>query len=61
LLINLTPLIPLSLARRGGGIKKRGRSPPLKTNSPFPSRGRGSGGWGYHIKIKGFPEKSKIF
>jgi hypothetical protein len=27
--INLTPCVPLSLARRGGGIKKRGLRPLL--------------------------------
>jgi hypothetical protein len=34
LFINLTPLIPLSLKRRGGGTKKRGRSPLLKLLPP---------------------------
>jgi len=36
LFINLTPLIPLSLARRGGGIKKEGLTPLL--NAPKSKR-----------------------
>ena len=43
---------PIAPIKRRGERFKRGAKPPLKTTSPFPSRGRGSGG---------FPGKSKIF
>jgi len=48
LFINLTPLIPLSLPRRGGRDLREGLSPLSQTYTPFPptsSGGRGSGGW----------------
>jgi hypothetical protein len=42
ILINLTPIIPLSLRRRGGKTLERGRSPLSYLHSPFPFvRGRG--------------------
>jgi hypothetical protein len=44
-----------------GKIEKEGAMPPLKTTPPSPLGEGGQGGWGHHIKIKGFPEKSKIF
>jgi hypothetical protein len=60
LFINLTPLkhpeksliflgtrfVPLSLPRRGGGIKKEGLTPLLKLLSPLPLEGKGVRGIG---------------
>jgi len=44
LFINLTPLIPLSLGRRGGRDFREGRSPSLTYTPPSLIKGRGSGG-----------------
>jgi len=44
LFINLTPLIPLSLGRRGGRDFREGLSPSLTYTPPSLIKGRGSGG-----------------
>jgi len=46
--VNLTPFIPLSLERRGGGEFREGRSPSHQ-NSPFPYQGKGVRGMGYKV------------
>jgi len=43
LFINLTPLIPLSILRRGGRDFREGRSPSLTYTPPSLIKGRGQG------------------
>jgi len=43
LFINLTPLIPLSLRRRGGRDFREGQSPSLTYTPPSLIKGRGQG------------------
>jgi len=44
LFINLTPLIPLSFSRRGGGDFREGLRPSLTYIPPSLIKGRGRGG-----------------
>jgi len=43
LFFDLTPLIPLSLRRRGGRERREGQSPSLTHTPPSLVKGRGSG------------------
>jgi len=50
ILINLTPLIPLSFSRRWGKSYREGAKPPLLSTLPLPlQKGKGdTGGWGWN-------------